>query len=202
VSAGAFYFRQSQTAATGYWHLSCSKPGVAALVFLAMGVICALVGRILLLSAAFQVSVWWGIGVLLPFGPLLFRLSYPGVAPLSLKFRLATLPCVLMYLVLQPNVISKLHGDKILKSAQAPAAPADQYGLEPKRKIDIKNLEARRKANTREMERLRAWAEKLRLQKRDLLHSDAEGNLVYNIELTKYNQAVDQAVSEQKALWP
>src|ERR1700726_3708472 len=122
-----------------------------------MGIICALVGRILLLSAAFQVSVWWGIGVLLPFGPLLFRLSYPGVAPLSLKFRFATLPCVLMYFILQPGLISGLHRNQILKSASAPAAPADHYGLEPKPKINIKNLGARREANAREMDRLRAW---------------------------------------------
>jgi hypothetical protein len=165
-----------------------------------MGMIFALIGRILLIGAAFGISVWWGIGVFLPFGPLLFRLSYPNLAPLSRYFRLATLPCVLAYVLLQPNSISKLRYDKIFKSAQAPAAPGNHYGLEAKPKIGTQNLEERRAANERELNRLRACAEQLRLKKRDLLHSDAEGNLVYNIEVAKYNAAVEKALEEKNAL--
>src|SRR5438128_1625697 len=82
---------------------------VAALVFLFMGLICALIGRFLLLGAAFGISVWWGLGVFLPFGPLLFRLSYPDLAPLSKKFRLATLPCILLYFILRTGGLSGLH---------------------------------------------------------------------------------------------
>ena len=40
----------------------------------------------------------------------------------------------------------------------------------------------------------------MRLQKRDLLHSDAEGNLVYNIELAQYNAALEKANAEKNAL--
>ncbi len=73
---------------------------MAAYIFLALGLLCALIGRILLIGAAFRVSIWWGLGVFLPFGPLLFRLRYPDRAPLSKKFLLATLPCILLYFTL------------------------------------------------------------------------------------------------------
>src|ERR1700737_2734994 len=82
---------------------------VAALIFLAISLVCAVIGRILLINAAFGVSVWWGLGVFLPFGPLLFRLSYPDLAPLSRKFRLAVLPCILVYFILRPASLSGLH---------------------------------------------------------------------------------------------
>ncbi len=62
------------------------------------------------------------------------------------------------------------------------------------------NLAERRTANAREFERLRAWSEKLRLQKRDLLHSDAEGNLVYNIELAQFSTALEKATAEKAQL--
>ena len=64
------------------------------------------------------------------------------------------------------------------------------------------SLEERRTANSREFERLWAWSEKLRLQKRDLLHSDAEGNLVYDIELRQYKAALEKANAEKNAVWP
>ena len=85
------------------WHCGCLKRGVVSLVFLGIGVVCILIGRILLLSAAFGVSVWWGLGIFLPFGPLVFRLSYPDLAPLSKMFRLLALPCILAYFVLRPG---------------------------------------------------------------------------------------------------
>ena len=56
---------------------------VIALVILLVGFLFTLIGRILLIGAAFSVSAGWGIGVLLPFGPLFFRLNYPELAPLS-----------------------------------------------------------------------------------------------------------------------
>src|SRR5256885_14054939 len=77
--------------------------GVAALIFLAIGLVCIFVGRILLIGAAFGVSVWWGLGIFLPFGPLIFRLSYPDLAPLSRTFRLIALPCILAYFVFRPG---------------------------------------------------------------------------------------------------
>src|SRR2546428_13896613 len=120
---------------------------VPALVFLAIGVLCALIGRILLIGAAFGVSIWWGLGVFLPFGPLFFRLSYPDLAPLSRKFRLAVLPCLLGYFALRTGPI--LPHYKQLTRKPVPFAPANHYALE---KISARQptLEERRTANNRE----------------------------------------------------
>jgi hypothetical protein len=173
---------------------------MVALVFLGLAIVCTIIGRILLLTAAFGVSIWWGFGVFLPFGPLLFRLSYPELAPTSRIFRLAAHPCLLAYFVLQPNPVSRFHYPDFFKSANAPAAPANHYGLEPKPKPQLPTLAERRVANAREIERLQVWNEKLRVQKRDLLNSDTEGNLVYNIEVAKYNAAAKAALAERDAL--
>src|SRR6266446_4493784 len=89
-----------------------------------------LIGRILLIGAAFGVSVWWGLGIFLPFGPLLFRLSYPDLAPVSRTFRLVALPCILGYFVLRPASLSGSHFDQFFKHKEVPSAPANHYGLE------------------------------------------------------------------------
>jgi hypothetical protein len=171
---------------------------VAAYVFLGIGLVCALIGRILLIGGAFGVSVWWGLGVFLPFGPMLFRLSHPDVAPSSRYFRLAVLPCVLAYFFLQPSGFSKMHRRGVLKSAQASAAPANHYALE---QIAQPLVEERRAANEREFQRLNAWSEALRLKKRDLLHSDVQGNIAYQAEVAQYNAALEKATAEKKALF-
>jgi len=49
------------------------------------------------------------------FGPLLFRLNYPDLAPLSKTFRLVALPCILAYFVLRPGAMSGSQFDKFLK---------------------------------------------------------------------------------------
>jgi hypothetical protein len=174
------------------------KSAVAGLIFLGIGVVCALIGRILLIGAAFGVSAWWGLGVFLPFGPLLFRLNHPDVAPISRYFRLAVFPCLLAYFLLQPGGFSKLHRHEALKSAQSPAAPANHYGLE---KVTGSMLEQRRTANNREFQRLAEWSEALHLKKRDILHSDAHGNIAYQAELMQYNAALAKATAEKNALW-
>ena len=187
---------------------------MAAYIFLALGLLCALIGRILLIGAAFRVSIWWGLGVFLPFGPLLFRLRYPDRAPLSKKFLLATLPCILLYFVLGGASRSRLYDRRLFgPKTHLASTPLAHYGLEaPDRRAKsvsassgpvvelTPNLAERRTANAREFERLRAWSEKLRLQKRDLLHSDAEGNLVYNIELAQFSTALEKATAEKAQL--
>ena len=55
----------------------------------------------------------------------------------------------------------------------------------------------RRAANATELERLDA---ELKLRKRDLLHSDAEGNRLYAIDLAAYNEALAKATAEKNAL--
>lgn len=175
---------------------------MVSLVFLAIALVCILIGRILLIGAAFGVSVWWGLGIFLPFGPLLFRLSYPDMAPLSRTFRLLALPCLLAYLVLRPGPLSGSHYDQFFKQKPVPSAPANHYGLERISKaIAGPSLEERRAANTKEFERLAAWNQALKLKKRDLLHSDVQGNIAYNAEVADYNAALAKATAEKNALW-
>ncbi|HLW35626.1 MAG TPA: hypothetical protein VKS98_08195 [Chthoniobacterales bacterium] len=171
---------------------------MAGLVFLTIGVICALIGRILLIGAAFNVSVWWGIGVLLPFGPLLFRLSYPDVAPTSRYFRLAVLPCFLGYFYFQPTGLANLRRLEVLKSSKEAAAPTEHYAMQS---MAQPTAEQRRDANQREFERLNTWSQSLRLKKRDLLHSDVKGNVAYDAELAQYEAALTKATAEKQALY-
>src|SRR5205823_1045032 len=159
-----------------------------------------LIGRILLMGAAFGVSVWWGLGIFLPFGPLVFRLSYADLAPLSKTFRLIALPCILAYFVLRPGPPDY---DKFFKRKPVPSAPANHFGLEKiSTAIGAPSLEQRRLANANEFERLNAWSETLRIKKRDLLRSDVQGNIAYNAEVAEYNAALKKATDERNATWP
>jgi len=83
-----------------------------------------------------------------------------------------------------------------------PSAPANHYGLEKISKaISAPSLEQRQAINATELERLTAWSEALRLKKRDLLHSDAQGNIAYNAEVAEYNAALAKATAEKNAIW-
>jgi hypothetical protein len=176
---------------------------VVALAFLALGLLLMSIGRILLIGAAFGVSIWWGLGIFLPFGPLLFRLQYPDLAPLSRTFRLFAIPCILAFFVLRPGPMSGSHSTQFFKDKNVPAAPANHYGLEKVSKaIAPQSLEQRRIDNAKEMERLTAWAESLHLKKRDLLRSDVQGNLAFNAEVTEYNAALAKATAERNEIWP
>ena len=136
--------------------------------------------------------------MLLPFGPLLFRLSYPDAAPSSRYFRLAAFPCLLAFFVFQPEGFSALHRYAFLESANAQAAPANSYALE---KIPPSDLEKRLIANEREFQRLDAWSIQLRSKKRDILHSDVKGNTAYNAEHAQYDAALVKAMAEKNALF-
>ena len=162
-----------------------------------------LIGRILLISAAFGVSIWWGFGIFLPFGPLLFRLSYPELAPMSRTFRLFAMPCILAYFVLGGGSLSA-HYDQFFKQKDVPSAPENHYALEKKvsKPSAGGSLDERRIANAKEMERLTAWAETLHAKKRDLLNSDTEGTKAFNAEVAEYNAALTKATAEQAAIWP
>lgn len=71
-----------------------------AVVFLAAALICSLVGRILLVGAAFGVSTGWGMTVLfVPFGPLFFRLNYRELAYPTRYWRMATGPLMMLFFV-------------------------------------------------------------------------------------------------------
>lgn len=171
---------------------------MAGLIFLGIGIACVLIGRILIIGAAFGVSICWGLGVFLPFGPLLFRLNYPDRAPMSRYFRLAALPCFLAVYLWQPTGLPNLHRWEISKSANAVAAPANHYAIE---QVAHPLFEQRRDANEQEFRRLNAWSEALRLKKRDLLHSDVKGNIAYQAELGQYEAALAKAAAEKQALY-
>src|SRR6266480_4939246 len=110
------------------------------------------IGRILLIGAAFGVSIWWGFGIFLPFGPLLFRMNYPELAPMARTFRLFAIPCVLAYFVLRPGPLSGSHYDQFFKQKSVPSAPANHYGLEKVSKPSMTaSLDERRAANAKEM---------------------------------------------------
>jgi hypothetical protein len=185
------------------------------LFFLFVGLLCAIVGRILLASAAFDISVWWGVGVFLPFGPLLFRLNYPVAGEQSRMFRLATIPCLFLYLLLGPRVTNTDYFRHKTKEVQPLHSLPPQYAIQVSAKAakgapssggptveTMPSLEERRAVNVREFVRLNAWKEALRLRKRDLLRSDVAGNELYNVDLAQYNAAFEKANAERSALWP
>lgn len=170
---------------------------VVGLIFLGVGILLMLIGRILLISAAFGVSVWWGFGIFLPFGPFLFRLSYPDLAPMSRTFPLFAIPCILAYFVLGGGSLSGSHHGRFFTRKPVPSGPANHYGVEKS-----VSLEDRRIANAKEMERLTAWGQTLHLKQRDLLKSDFEGAKSFNAEVAEYNGALAKATAEQAAIWP
>jgi hypothetical protein len=183
---------------------------MAGFIFLGLGLLCAFIGRAMLMLAAFSVSVWWGLGVFLPFGPIVFRLSYPELANPSRWVRLAALPCLFMYFLLSPGLHSSAYYRHKIKGTRPP--PASGYALEvntqkpntpesaASRTAPQLTIPQRMQANAAEFERLHSWSEALRLRKRDLLNSDAAGNRNYQLELVRYNQALQTATAEKNSL--
>ena len=180
---------------------------MAGLVCLTMAAICAVISRILLLIAALDISMWWAVGVFLPFGPTLFRLNYPEAARSSFMFRVGTLACIFLYVVLGPGALIFPHPKPALGSSK-PARRGYASELvakifvikQPTGKSDPVSLEERRLANVRELERLSRWNDALRSRKRDLLKSDVAGNQAYNIDLQEYMNALATATAEKQVL--
>jgi hypothetical protein len=178
-------------------------------VFLGLAIVCALISRILLLIAAIDISAWWALGIFLPFGPLFFRLNYPEQARNSYLFRVATLVCIFGFVVMGPGLnFSQRGGRHTTFSAPQTRQPVG-YAME--KPVSSKKTNAvsaaptpsmaqRRAANAKELERLREVEEQLKLRKRDLLHSDTQGNRLYAIDLGSYDDALAKATSEKNAL--
>src|SRR5204862_8099322 len=99
---------------------------MVSLVFLGLAIACALISRILLLTAAANISAGWAFGLFLPFGPLFFRLNYPEEARNSYLFRVATLLCVFGFVVSQPRMT--LHLPKIHPTAGSPRLSKQPVG--------------------------------------------------------------------------
>lgn len=168
----------------------------------------------MLIHAASRISVWWAIGVLCPFGPMFFRLSYPEEARRSMIFRYATLICAGAYLA-SGGISSDFVYYKRRMPRQHPppqTEPPTQpvgYALETVSARSLAavptpksspSLEERQAANAKEFEELGKWAELLRIRKRDLLHSDIDGHRQYVVDLALYNQALAKATADREAL--
>jgi len=179
---------------------------MVSLIFLGLAILCALISRILLVTAAIKISTGWAFGVFLPFGPLFFRLNYPEEARNSYLFRVATLLCFFGFVVSQPRMT--LHMPKIHPTAASPQLSKKTVGYAMEKPGTSKKpnaaptptLEQRRTANATELERLHGIETELKLRKRDLLRSDTEGNRVYAIDLASYNEALAKATTEKNAL--
>lgn len=182
------------------------------LIALGLGIVCALVSRVLLFIAAIRISGGWAFGAMLPFGPLVFRLNYPAEARNSMLFRYLTLAFFGFYLIKGPgpDLVYRGHRHKIVKDAKQGPKAGDQlyYGTQksaaaagtaapPKPTL---SPEQRRAANDQELVRLRTVYDELKLRKRDLLHSNIEGNRDYVVDLAIYNAALARAMIERNAL--
>jgi hypothetical protein len=181
---------------------------MVSLVFLGLAIVCALISRILLLIAAIDISAWWALGVFLPFGPLFFRLNYPEQARNSYLFRVATLLCIFGFVVMRPGLNFGLRGGHRTTSFAPQAKQTVGYAIEKPVTLKKPNpsaaptltLDQRRATNAKELERLHGVEEQLKLRKRDLLHSDTEGNRLYAIDLASYNDALAKATAEKNTL--
>ena len=185
---------------------------MSAFIVLGVGLLCALIARALIIAAAFRISWRWGLGVLLPFGPMVFRLKYPDYARRARPFQLATLPCLLLYFLLGPGMGASIISRPFSQKTPAPTPmPATGYALEKPQPSHKNNsgfalfrsdptIEERRVANAREFERLASKDKELKLRKRDLLRSDVEGNASYARDLAEYNAALAEANKEKSAL--
>ena len=179
---------------------------MVSLVFLGLAIVCALVSRILLVTAAVKISTGWAFGVFLPFGPLFFRLNYPDEARNSYIFRVATLACFFGFIIYEPRMTS--HFSKIRPTSASPRLSKQTVGHATEKPGTSKKpnaaptptLAERRTANATELARLRGVEAELKLRKRDLLHSDTEGNRVYAIDLASYNEAFAKATAEKNAV--
>ena len=182
-----------------------------ALVALIIGLICAFISRALLVFGAFSVSFWWGLGIFLPFGPMVFRHEYPDQSHWSKKVGLAALPCYFLFFAL--GGLGYMPGSTATRFSIMDPSPLVAYAREHKAPVSrtkapipvpaaTPNLEVRRAENVKEFERLKNWGEALRLRKRDLLRSDLEGNRAYNADLALYNDALARATAERNAIFP
>jgi hypothetical protein len=182
---------------------------MAALVFLLLGVLCGLIARALLITAAFGISKKWGFAVFVPFGPLFFRLSYPDEARRARLFQLATLPCLFLYVMTSNEMLPSTHVGFVRMGPpekQYYALAAGSYSWKipgfgtEKAASKEASIDERRAAIDREFQRLRQVSEELRVRKLHLLNSDTEGTRVYNQMAGDYNTALDKYNAEKFAL--
>ncbi len=182
-------------------------------ILLGLALVSALISRVLLVQAAFGFSIWWGMGVFAPFGPVIFRLCHPEEAQRARLFGLAALALGFFYVLAAPSILPPINRFGMPKAEKTSAAKAKSFSLPFKDHLffgatptpapvaaPTPTLAERRAANAHELAQLREWNEQLRVQKRDLLHSDVEGNRRYEVEFASYTAAWTKAVAEHTAL--
>jgi len=122
-------------------------------LLLAAALLCSLVGRILIVGSAFNISTGWGMAVLFaPLGPGFFRQKYEDICKPTQYWRMAVGPLMLLFFVTggsldsfqsllevgkpsapSGNVISSLLGQKpAVQATPAPAPVLAQATPEPK----------------------------------------------------------------------
>jgi hypothetical protein len=110
---------------------------------------------------------------------------------------------------MRPGLNFSPRGSHRTTSFAPPAKQTVGYAMEksvPSKKtspavaVPTLTLDQRRATNAKELERLHGVEEQLKLRKRDLLHSDTEGNRLYAIDLASYNDALAKATAEKNAL--
>src|SRR5436190_9378212 len=113
------------------------------------------------------------------------------------------------FVVMRPGLNFSPRGSHRTTSFAPPAKQTVGYAMEkpvPSKKTNpaaaepTLTLDQRRATNAKELERLHGVEEQLKLRKRDLLHSDTEGNRLYTIDLASYNGALAKASAEKNAL--
>ena len=172
------------------------------LIVLFVGVMCAMLSRIMIFLPALNISWGWAVGVWLPFGPLFFRRSFPNEARPSTGFRVAGLLLILLSIGLASRTgmnlgfLLRTYANRASFSIHQP----NGFAMERPAEQHTPTLEERRAANAKELERLAKWNAELRLKKRDLLRSDIEGNRAYDAELARYNAELAKATSEKNEL--
>jgi hypothetical protein len=150
---------------------------------------------------------------MLPFGPMIFRRTYPDDAAPARPFQLATIACFLIYFVgVSTGTIPAYRSNAAFnKKAPAVSKSATGYATEKPPSNDKSTgllsvfksgptIEERRTANVREFQRLALKDKELKIRKRDLLKSDVEGNATYNKDLADYNTALANANKEKTEL--
>lgn len=180
------------------------------LILLGIGLILALIARVLLITAAFKVSWRWGLGVFLPFGPTAFRISYPEDARPARPFLLSALGCFALFFIFGPG-LGSIRPSGTVSQKSPGSISAKGYALEKPQPAQKSKgffgffksgptLEERRTANTKEFARLALKDKDLKRRKRDLLRSDVEGNARYAQELAEYDAALARANHEKNEL--
>ncbi len=178
-----------------------------AIIILFAGFACAMISRILVLTAAFGVSTGWGLTVLLvPFGPLFFRWSYPDLCLRARPFRIATLVCFVAggaglgsspLDMIRSKVKSPFSG--FVTSSNAETEAKDSVIAAPATPAPAVAAATAKGGGPEDFAKLQDWYAQLNVKRKNLLKADKAGLEAFNAEAAQY-QAAMQAYKAHKPL--